>query len=226
MMAVGHKGTNMCFSAGASFTASAVLTVVGVETVKKVHKPAQLAFAGIIAFFAFQQFLEGVLWVVIPGARHPELQKAVTYTFLIMAEFIWPILIPLSVLLMEESKRQKRILGALLAVGTGIGLYYLRHIVLYELHAEIIGRHIVYRSSMMHPHATPATLIYVFATLTPFFVASIRRVYIMGMIMTLSFLVSAVFYREYLTSVWCFFAAVMSFVIFYIIRDARKVTVF
>lgn len=216
----------MCFSAGASFTASALLTVVGVQTVKEVHKPFQLAFAGIIAFFAFQQFLEGVLWVVIPGGRHPELQKAATYTFLIMAEFIWPVLIPLSVLLMERAKRQKWILGALLAIGTGIGLYYLRHILLFDLHAEISGYHIVYKSSVLHAYARTSTIIYVFATLTPFFVASIRRAYLMGMIMTLSFLVSAVFYREYLTSVWCFFAAVMSFVIYYIIRDARKANVF
>lgn len=216
----------MCFSPGASFTASVLLTVVGVETVRKVHKPSQLAFAGIIAFFAFQQFLEGILWLVIPGAGHPGLQKAATYTFLVMAEFIWPILIPLSVLLMEESKRKKQILGALLAVGAGIGFYYLRHILLYDLHAEIAGRHIVYKSSVLHAYARTSTLIYVFATLTPFFVASIRRAYLLGMIMTLSFLVSAVFYREYLTSVWCFFAAVMSFVIYYIIRDARKKNVF
>ena len=216
----------MCFSATASFTASAVLTVVGVETVRKVRKPSQLAFASITAFFAFQQVLEGVLWLVIPGAAHPGLQKAATYTFLVMAEVIWPILIPLSVLLMEESKPRKRLLGALLAVGTAIGLYYLRHILLYDLHAEISGRHIVYKSSVLHAHAVPATLIYVFATLAPFFAASLRRAYLMGVIMTISFVVSAVFYRAYLTSVWCFFAAMMSFVVFYIIRDAGKENLF
>ncbi len=216
----------MCFSAGASFTASALLTVVGTETVRRVHKPSQLVFSGITAFFAFQQFTEGVLWTVIPAAGHPALQKAATYTFLIMAEVVWPVLIPFSVLLMEESKRKKKILAGLLAAGLGIALYYLRHLLLYDMHAEISSRHIVYKSAVPHPHDIAATMIYVFATLTPFFVSSLKRAYIMGVIMTMSFLVSAVLYREYLTSVWCFFAAVMSFVIFYIIRDARKKIIF
>lgn len=214
----------MCFSAGASFTAGALLAVVGTQTLKEVHKPSQAVFSCITLFFAFQQFTEGVLWTVIPGAAHPGLQKTATYIFLVMAEFIWPILIPLSVLLMEEKKRQKRILTGLLAVGAGIALFYLRHIMTYDLHAEISGRHIIYKSAVLHPFGKIPTLIYLVPTLVPFFVSSLKRAYIMGAIMFLSFVVSAIAYREYLTSVWCFFAAVMSFVIYYIIRDARKST--
>lgn len=211
----------MCFSPEASFTAGAVLTVVGVETIRKVSKPSHLAFASVTAFFAFQQFLEGVLWVVIPGGAHPGLQKAAAYFFLIMAEVIWPVLIPFSVLYMERSPARKKLLWALSAVGAAIGLYYLRHILNYDLHAEISGRHIIYVSARPHAYAVAATLVYALATLTPFFVSSLKRAYIMGLIMTLSFVVSAVFYRTYLTSVWCFFAAMMSFVVYYIIRDDR-----
>ena len=40
--------------------------------------------------------------------------------------------------------------------------------------------------------------------------------------MGLSFIVSALFYVRCLTSVWCFFAAVISFVVFYMIHDAHK----
>ncbi len=215
----------MCFSAGASFTAGVLLTVVGVETLKKVHKPSQAVFSGIPLFFAFQQFTEGVLWTVIPGAAHPALQKIATYVFLVMAEVIWPLLIPLSVLLMEEKKQRKRVLTALLAVGLGVAFYYLRHLVLYDFHASIDGLHIVYKSAdLPHPGRIP-TLLYLFPTLLPFFVSSLRRAYLMGLIMTLSFVVSAIFYQQYLTSVWCFFAAMLSFVIYYILRDANKKTV-
>ena len=42
----------MCFSAGASFTAGVLLTVVGTETLRKVHKPSQIALAGIPVFCA------------------------------------------------------------------------------------------------------------------------------------------------------------------------------
>jgi hypothetical protein len=210
----------MCFSAPASFSSSVLLTVVGTETLRKIHKPSQLVFAGITIFFAFQQFTEGVLWTVIPAARHPVLQSTASYIFIIMAEVLWPVLIPLSVLLMEENKNRKRALWALLAVGLGIAFFYLRHIVIYGVHADISGWHITYKTSPHYPDKLP-TFFYLIATLVPFFVSGLKRAYLMGVIMTLSFLVSAVFYRVYLTSVWCFFAAIMSFVVFYIIRDAH-----
>jgi hypothetical protein len=41
---------NMCFSAGAGFTAGVLLTVVGSETARKVHKPSQIALASIPVF--------------------------------------------------------------------------------------------------------------------------------------------------------------------------------
>jgi hypothetical protein len=46
--------------------------------------------------------------------------------------------------------------------------------------------------------------------------------YVLGIIMGLSFMVSAVFYMKCLTSVWCFFAAVISFVIYFIVRDLSE----
>lgn len=212
----------MCFSAEASFSSSALLTAVGTLTLRKVHKPAQLVFAGLTIFFAFQQFTEGVLWLILPRPGHEGLEKAAVYVFLIMAEVAWPLLVPLSVLLLEESRLRRRILLALLAVGLGIALFYLRQILSYPLHAEISGSHIIYKSAVQHNYGNIPTLIYLLPALAPFFVSSLRRAYLMGAIMTLSFIVSALFYREHLTSVWCFFAAIMSFVVLYIVGASNK----
>ncbi len=43
--------------------------------------------------------------------------------------------------------------------------------------------------------------------LTPLFISSIKRTHFIGILMFLSCLVTALFYKQYLTSVWCFFAA-------------------
>jgi uncharacterized membrane protein len=40
--------------------------------------------------------------------------------------------------------------------------------------------------------------------------------------MFLSCLVTAIFFRQYLTSVWCFFAALISGVIYWILRDSKR----
>jgi len=212
----------MCFSASASFTSGVLLTFIGTETLRKVHKSSQIVFAGIAIFFASQQFAEGVVWTAMAHPGYDGVQKTAAYIFVIMAQVIWPLLIPLSVLLMEDNRIRKRILFALLGAGSAVALYYLYRLVFYNIHAKISGRHIAYQSAVQDSFAKIALILYLAATIGPLFVSSIKRMYILGIIMAISFMVSAVFYTRCLTSVWCFFAAVMSFAIFYIIRDAHK----
>ena len=212
----------MCFSAGASFTASVLLTVIGTETIRKIHKPDQVVFASIPVFFAFQQFAEGVLWLVIGKNGYGWLQATATVVFLLMAQVIWPALVPLSVLLMEKKKGRKRILVALLVAGGVVSLYDLFSLIFYHPYAEISRFHIAYRSTFEDPYSLVAIAFYLASTLVPLFVSSIKRTYILGAIVGASFIVSVVVYTKCLTSVWCFFAAVISFVIYYIIRDAHR----
>ena len=44
----------------------------------------------------------------------------------------------------------------------------------------------------------------------------------MAILMMLSCLLAAIFYKEYLTSVWCFFAALISAVIYWILADSQR----
>jgi len=212
----------MCFSAGASFTAGVLLTFVGSETLRKVHKPSQLALASIPIFFAGQQFTEGALWLTIGQAKHAGLETLFTYLFLVMAQMVWPVLVPLSVLLLERNKTRRTILSVLLTAGVAIGLYYGYRLIAYSVHAEILGKHVVYQDTFSNSSGLVTIVLYLFATVAPLFVSSTKRVYALGIIMSLSFIVSALFYIRCLTSVWCFFAAVISFGVFYLVRDAHK----
>ena len=212
----------MCFSAGASFTAGVVLTVVGTGTLKKVHKPSQIVFASITVFFALQQFIEGILWLTITHTGYLRLQTIATQIFIVMAQVVWPAMIPVSVLLMEKNKTRKRILLALLIAGMSIALSNLYGLVLYPVHADISSRHLVYQNDLHNAFGKTALMLYFVVTVLPFFVSGVKRMYALGIIMAFSFMVSAVFYMKCLTSVWCFFAAVISFVIYFIVRDSRK----
>jgi hypothetical protein len=44
----------------------------------------------------------------------------------------------------------------------------------------------------------------------------------LGVVTGLSAMVSVIFFTECLISIWCFFAAVVSFVIYYSIRESHK----
>ncbi|MCK7469205.1 MAG: hypothetical protein MZU91_14515 [Desulfosudis oleivorans] len=46
-----------------------------------------------------------------------------------------------------------------------------------------------------------------------------KRMPLMGALIFISCLITGIFYKEYLTSVWCFFAALISVVIYWIINE-------
>ena len=69
----------------------------------------------------------------------------------------------------------------------------------------------------------PAFGVYLIVTITPFFISGIKRTRLMGILMFLSCLVTAIFFTQYLTSVWCFFAALLSGVVYWILHSSRIV---
>lgn len=175
-------------------------------------------------FFAFQQFSEGLVWVTIPRKDYADLQAIATYVFLVIAQVIWPILVPLSVLLLETNRTRKKILWSLFIVGVIVSFYYLHGLVVHHAHAEINYMHInyKYKRNFQNPSSIIPTALYLMVTLAPFFVASLKRAYIIGIIFCLSAVISVGLFTECLISIWCFFAAAVSFMIYYTIRESHK----
>jgi hypothetical protein len=216
----------MCFSPEASFAGGLIISSIGIATVTKVHKPSQLLFASIPLFFGVQQIIEGTLWLTIPNPDYINLERICTYIFLIMADVLWPVMIPLSVLFMEKNIKKRRILGILLALGISLSLYYAVCLLIYKVTPEISGYHIFYNTDFPKSLAMVAFIVYLIVTITPLFISSIKRTHLLGVLMFLSCLVTAIFFTQYLTSVWCFFAALISGVIFWILRDSKRKFIF
>ena len=216
----------MCFSAGASFAGGVVISAIGVVTIREVHKPSQIVFACIPVFFGIQQIVEGCLWIALPDADYLNMQKIATYFYLMMAQVLWPAIIPVSVLLMEEDKKRKGILRILLFMGLSLSVYYLNCLIFFNVNPQIMGYHIQYNTEFPDSLAIPAFIIYLIATITPLFVSGINRTHLLGILMFLSCLITGIFFTQFLISVWCFFAALISGVIFWILRDSKKEFIF
>jgi len=212
----------MCFSAEASFAGGVIISIIGVATIKKVHKPSQLLFACVPLFFGIQQFAEGFVWMTLPNPDAIVVQKIATYLFLIMADFLWPMMIPLAVLFMEKNEKKKRILQSFAILGILLSLYYAFCLFSFSIYPQISGYHILYKTDFPKSLSMYAFAVYLIVTITPLFISSIQRTHLLGALMFLSCLVTAIFFRQYLTSVWCFFAAIISGVIFWILSDSKK----
>jgi hypothetical protein len=212
----------MCFSAGASFAGGVIISAIGIATVRKVHKSSQLVFASIPLFFGIQQIVEGCLWMLLPEADHINAQKTTTYLYLILAQVLWPTIIPVSVFLMEENKIRKRMLRIFLALGLLLSSYYAFCLIFFRVTPGISGYHILYTTTFPDFFSVPAFIVYLIATITPLFISGIRKTHFLAILMFLSCLITAIFFTQYLISVWCFFAAIISGVIYWILNDSKK----
>ena len=212
----------MCFSAGASFAGSVVISAIGVATIIKIHKPSQIIFASIPLFFGFQQFTEGCLWYILQHPEYARFQGLTMYIFLIMAEVFWPMMIPLAVLYMEKNKNKRRIMWILLGIGISVSIYYIFCQLSFTVIPQIEGYHIRYNESYPKILTYIAFAFYLISSITPLFVSSIKRTHLLGILMSLSCLITIIFFTQFLTSVWCFFAALISAVIYWILSDAKR----
>lgn len=208
----------MCFSAEISFGASAVISTVGVIAVKKNLNRKELYFAMIPLMFGIQQFFEGWLWVALQNEGYRSTEVLATYGFLIFAQLIWPVWVPLSVYMIEKNRKRKQLIAGSLALGVAMFLLLGYRMVMYDVGAHIDHHHIYYMVGHFASTNWWSGALYLLPAVFPFVFSGIRKINILGIIMLLFFVISKVFYLKYMISVWCFFAAVLSIYILYILK--------
>lgn len=207
----------MCFSPEASFTSGTIISALGVYTLKKVRVPSQMLFASVPLVFGLQQLSEGMVWMSLRDPASAGMQRAGLFAFLLAARVVWPTLMPLAVLLMEREEHKRKLLRLFVLLGLSVSLYYSYCLLFLTVAPGIAGHHIQYISDFPESLAVPAFLIYFAASIPPLFISSIRRTRVLGGLLFVSSAVTALFYIEYLTSVWCFFAALSSIVVLWIV---------
>lgn len=200
----------MCFSANASFGAGIVLSVIGVASIRKVQKPHQLFFASIPLIFAVQQVAEGILWVTLPNPDSVSMQRNATYIFLFFAQILWPLWVPVAILLLEKNATRRKVQKILIAAGILVGFYLAYCLVSYQVEAKIIGYHIAYIQNYPASLRVYVIGLYALATVAPPFFSHIKKMWILGAAILIAYLITALFYEHYILSVWCFFSSIIS----------------
>jgi hypothetical protein len=98
----------MCFSAAASFSVSGILLVAGIATLRQAKERKVVPFALIPLIFSVQQLTEGVLWIALQNPEYEGWRNAAAYVFMVFAQVVWPVWVPLSVLLLEKEEVRKK----------------------------------------------------------------------------------------------------------------------
>ncbi len=207
----------MCFSAAASFTAAAVIGGVGVATLAQKPKPKDLAFAAIPAIFAVHQAIEGAIWLHLHDGAVP---YALIAAYLLIAQVLWPAYIPLSVILMEPKRRRRPALWILLAAGLFVsgGLAFI--LASHRYGVTVIADGLRYATD--HEFEYRLLGLYLLATTAPLFLSRHPYVVAFGAVTLAGALVTVIAFYYAAASVWCFFSALASVLVFLHVRRSRR----
>lgn len=186
------------------------MTALGMVTVKKAERKTEIPLAMIPLLFGIQQIIEGMLWLSFRFDA-PLLNVTMTYAFTLFSHVLWPIFVPFSIGLVETVAWRKKVISAFQIIGIAVGLYLLYLIINFPVVSEV-DEHIVYVSP--HFYKVPVMVFYLAATCVGSFFSSHKMINIFGGLALLLFVVAYWFYTIAFFSVWCFFAAILSAVIY------------
>lgn len=211
----------MCFSETASFTAAAVLTAQGLASLHLVRKhKSLLLLACIPLFFALQQFSEGVIWhyfnhnLPIQG-----LALLGAQIFLFIAFLGWPILIPLAVWIPETNRWRKLLLSLFILGGVAWGVYLIYSLLDVNLKVTNHEHSLLYGVDFYTDQSMNVLKwIYLGLIILPIFISSLTSIWVFGLATLVSAGIAQYFYETTFTSVWCFFGALLSLLLYKILK--------
>ena len=146
---------------------------------------------------------------------------AAVYAYALLAFAWWPAFVPYALLLIESDKTRREILEALSVVGLGVGLFFLYYMLSGTVTAQVANHCVAYDTP--HPYRVGVLAFYLIATCGPFLVSKKRILNIFGTVLLASFAIAGWFYIEIFSSVWCFFAAILSAVLFWYFKDRPRI---
>lgn len=207
----------MCFSPVASFVAGTGLCAVGGASIRKCPTLREMPFAAIPLLFGVQQLTEGVVWLSLD---RPAVLPVAAFVFMLFSHVLWPTFIPLSVALMEPKPWRRRFLYMFVGMGAVVSAYFFFYLLIEDVKTGVLNKSILYVSPTFA--VTFVLSPYSVATCASCLFSSYRFVNLFGILTFLSAVVAYEFYDKTFVSVWCFFAALISVVVYlHVARRAR-----
>jgi hypothetical protein len=208
----------MCFSAIVSFSAAAGLSLLGIITIGQTTSKREVLLASFPCLFALQQTCEGLVWISKSNSYFSRVAPICTYGFLLFATLLWLVLSPLAVYSLEQDAKSSRLLLGLTVGGLLLGIYLFGWIIYSGVKPQIFSGNLFYDLRFI-PGYEFSKYLYLAIISLPFAIARSSTLKLFGGLILLSFIASQIFFQMTLVSVWCFFAALLSGFLYFVMKD-------
>jgi len=220
----------MCFSATASFTVAAGLAPVGLFCLHRARRdaPRSLMFAAFPLLFALQQATEGFVWLHL--AEHMAQPGAAAYGFLFFSHFFWLWWVPMAAWFLEPDGPRRHICAAITVLGVLYGLSLFVPLLLNAdwLRVMVLDHSISYRVTLIYQDVLAREWVhglYAICVISPLLLQSDFHVRVFGGIVLASMVIASQEFTQAYISVWCFFAAVASAYLLFMVPQHGRIQV-
>lgn len=212
----------MCFSPSVSFGAGIVLAATGVAATATARTPAQKLLAAIPLLFAVQQGVEGVVWMSLLNPAWAHLKMPAIYVFLIFAQIVWPLFMPVCAWKFEHRPGRRKAIAATFLAGCALSVYIISSLLQHAPAATALAHHIHYELYFALAHKWYYGLVYFVPAVLSLLLSSQRSLRWLGGLLLASYVCARLLFHWYVISVWCFFAAALSLLILFMIMRANQ----
>ena len=208
---MGIPGGIMCFSATASFSGAAVCALAGAMAIRRAQKP-DLMIAALPLMLAAHQAIEGYVWLT----RAQGCGLFAAYAFATIAFCLWPLYVPAAVYVSETDPARRRIILGLWALGA--------FVVVNAAATLTFGLDIDFATSQIGyvpkgPYFRIFDFLYTIAVVGPLVVHRSPYMKAFGALVLAFFAAAVLFFDPARFSVWCFFAAISSVVVYLFVQS-------
>jgi hypothetical protein len=209
----------MCFSENADIVAGALLTPIGIASLREVRCWREVPFASLPLLFALHQFTEAFVWAASMGDVSHHVGRVAAIIYVAFALPVLPTLLPVSVLLLEPRNVRKRVVPFVvlgLIVSADLAIEMIRNPITVTVHTHSLG----YGVGLSYGYAW--AVLYVIAVVGPSLLSGYRSIVAFGTFNLVGLVVVAILYVEAFASFWCILAGISSVLVLLHMIRRRK----
>lgn len=210
----------MCFSPTGDLVGGAVVVAIGIDACLHVRGRSEyLAVAALPIVLGLHQIDEAFVWWWLQGHFASDVGHVAMWIYLLFALVVLPTLVPCVVLFFEPTSRRRWRLAPFVVLGALVSIVLLEAMLVGHPSVRLGTYHLAYSIGLRHGIVVIG--LYIVATCGSLIVSGFRAVAWFGVMNLAAVITLALLCASGFTSLWCFYAALVSAAIALHLRYAQ-----
>jgi hypothetical protein len=196
----------VCFSPEGDVAGGLLVTAIGIDTCRHVRGRKEYLFlAGLPLLLGAHQLIESLVWWQLRGDVPLGIGRVATWLYLLIALVVVPVFVPLSVMMLEPTRRRRLTILPFVVLGAVVAVFLLATMLHGPVTVRLGSYHLAY-SIGLH-YGVLVVAFYVLAACGSLLLSGFRDIVIFGCANVIAVIVLARLTADGFTSLWCFYAA-------------------